>query len=144
MEVGWLIEKGLLCLGIDAGCSKPVWVTFTNEGAIRFSRKVDAENTLRSFKSFGVAGAFDGCTISEHQMKYSPEFKHADETACTALASPTSSTTGAEQELFNHMRMRHEAQLEITRQEEKIRYWENRIAALKGDPDATKPETDPA
>lgn len=60
---GWLIEKGQLCLGTD--CGKPAWVTFTNDGAIRFARWKDADLMLSSLMSFD-ANAFLGCTISEH------------------------------------------------------------------------------
>jgi len=67
IETGWLIEKGQLCLGIDGSCLKPSWVCFTNPGAIRFARKSDAENMLKSFASFGVEGCFDTVSISEHQ-----------------------------------------------------------------------------
>ncbi len=66
IETGWLIEKGQLCLGVDGSCLKPSWVAFTNPGAIRFARKIDAENILTSFKSFGIDGAFDGVTINDH------------------------------------------------------------------------------
>lgn len=64
MESGWLIEKGQLCLG---SCSnKPAWVTFTNPTAVRFARKVDAENMLASLRSMGHVGAFQNCTINDH------------------------------------------------------------------------------
>ena len=65
-----LIEgKGAqLCLGIDAGCLSPAWVTFTNEGAIRFARKQDAENFIKALKAFGIKGdPFSDVVITSHQ-----------------------------------------------------------------------------
>jgi hypothetical protein len=63
-EEGWLIEKGQLCLG---SCDrKPAWVTFTDPTAVRFARKIDAENMLNSLRSMSDAGAFEKCTIHDH------------------------------------------------------------------------------
>jgi hypothetical protein len=64
METGWLIEKGQLCLG-SCG-NKPAWVTFTDPSAVRFARKVDAENMLTSLRLMSDGGAFQSCTINDH------------------------------------------------------------------------------
>lgn len=64
-ETGWLIEKGQLCLG-SSSCGKPAWVTFADPSAVRFARKIDAENMLTSLRSMSDAGAFANCTINDH------------------------------------------------------------------------------
>jgi hypothetical protein len=55
IEVAWLIEDeyGKLCLGME--CSKLQWVTFTNEDALHFSRKRDAENAITLWNLNGIA-----------------------------------------------------------------------------------------
>jgi hypothetical protein len=45
-ETAWLIECSGLCMGFCEG--RLTWVTFTDENALRFSRKIDAYN----FKEF--------------------------------------------------------------------------------------------
>lgn len=64
METGWLIEKGKRCLGTAHG--EPNWVAFTDEGAIRFARKQDAEGMLASIRAYGGGRAFMECIVSEH------------------------------------------------------------------------------
>jgi hypothetical protein len=55
-ETGWLVEDeyGLLCIGLECG-NKISWVTFTNENAIRFARRRDAENAITLWKLNGNA-----------------------------------------------------------------------------------------
>jgi hypothetical protein len=53
-QIGWVIEDdeyGRLCLGME--CSKLAWVTFTNENALRFARRIDAENAKTIWKVNG-------------------------------------------------------------------------------------------
>ena len=65
-DAAWLIERGELCLGF---CDyKFTWVTFTNEQALRFSRKVDAYAFVESMKGQSKAWGknLEGVKITEH------------------------------------------------------------------------------
>lgn len=55
-EIGWLVEDefGTFCIGLECG-NKLSWVTFTNDNAIRFARKRDAENAITVWKLNGIA-----------------------------------------------------------------------------------------
>lgn len=101
-ETGWLIEKGQLCLG---SCDrKPSWVTFTDPTAVRFARKVDAENMLNSLRSMSDAGAFQNCTISDHAWVGPTRFKCGscgkgyDHISEAAKCCPAPPSAGTEQE----------------------------------------------
>lgn len=60
METGWLIERGQVCVGV-ACRYRLAWVAFTDENAIRFARKQDAEAMLKA-----LGGDLGHCTVSEH------------------------------------------------------------------------------
>lgn len=53
MEIGWLLDDGLLCLGACFGGFK--LVTYTDVSAIRFARKIDAESAIVGLKCLGFA-----------------------------------------------------------------------------------------
>lgn len=68
VETGWLIELDQLCFG---ACGKLlVWVALTDEHAIRFSRRQDAEHILAWLRTGLPTEPFYSlthCTVSEHK-----------------------------------------------------------------------------
>lgn len=60
-EVGWLIERGHLCLGFSD--RKPAWVTFTNAAALRFARRSDA---IRFIEAFRAELKLDDVIVTNH------------------------------------------------------------------------------
>jgi len=72
-EPAWLIEKGQLCLGFCGYRFR--WVTFTDENAFRFSRKLDAHHFLVSMKKWEPKAweeRFEGAKITEHLWDNTP------------------------------------------------------------------------
>jgi len=65
-ELAWLIERGGLCLGF---CDRKfAWITFTNEQALRFSRRSDAIRFIEAMRDvLGGACNFDDVLVTEHQ-----------------------------------------------------------------------------
>lgn len=70
---GWLIEKSGLCLGVCG--SRFSWVTFTDDKAIRFARKCDAERLRDALVYDCRIGkeVFRDVVITEHLWSQSDE-----------------------------------------------------------------------
>jgi hypothetical protein len=61
-EVGWVIERGGLCIGLGS-CGVLTWVTFTDNNAIRFCREIDAKNMRTALRT--TLGLNNG-RVTEH------------------------------------------------------------------------------
>lgn len=61
IEIGWVIEKKSVPLGLGIQCGRLAWVTFTD--AIRFARKADAEAMVQCL------GITDQATAVEHSWE---------------------------------------------------------------------------
>jgi hypothetical protein len=64
-ELAWLIERGGLCFGFRD--RKFAWVTFTNESALRFSRRSDAIRFIEAMRDvLGGASNLDDVLVTDH------------------------------------------------------------------------------
>lgn len=80
-EIAWLVERAGLCVGF---CGRSfAWVTFTNEAALRFSRKQDADGFIAAVSRIpDFAVPLEGALATEHSwvaLASSPAPRGADE-----------------------------------------------------------------
>lgn len=71
-ETAWLIEHGGLCLGFCE--NRFAWVTFTNENALRFSRKQDAYGFKETCKWTPFDLRLEDAIVAEHMFTKGGEY----------------------------------------------------------------------